>query len=103
MSAGEGRGWKLTEEDLDRFLEVPAQDESVTPYCESAAVLASFDPLALQPAGGEADARARADVLPRLRPMCELVTESDQRSSSTLSRSERRMTLKPLAARDRMQ
>lgn len=102
MSATRGQPSKLTIDDLDRFLSLPARDEGITPYCEAAAVLASFDPLALQPVGGSVDARARADVLPRLRPMCEVLTESAPTSSWTLTLPERRASLKRLATRERM-
>ena len=102
MSATRGQPPKLTVEDLDRFLSLPARDARVTPYREAAAVLASFDPLALQPVGGPIEPGARADVLPRLRPMCEVLTESAVTSSWTLTLPERRASLKRLATRDRM-
>jgi hypothetical protein len=91
---------KLTLDDLERFLAEPVTDEALLPYCDAAAVLAAFDPLALQPVGG--DAKMPADLLEWLRPRCEVATDSVETNRWALSLAERRKALKRLGTRERM-
>jgi hypothetical protein len=100
MTSAKGDRPRLTLDDLERFLSPPAADTRLSPYCDAAAVLAAFDPLALRPVGG--DARLPADLLPRLRPLCEVATDSTLASRWTLSLAERRPALTRLATRERM-
>ncbi|MBV5275724.1 MAG: ATP-binding protein [Lamprocystis purpurea] len=91
---------KLTLDDLERFLAEPPMEDALVPYCDAAAVLAAFDPLALQPVGG--DARMPANLLEWLRPLCEVATGSVETSRWALSFSERRKALRRLGTRERM-
>lgn len=100
MTGGQSRNTKLTIEDVERFLAAPAVDIGLFPYCEAAAVLAAFNPLALRPVGGEA--KVPADLLERLRPLCELATDSSDMSRWSLLLPERRATLMRLGTREQM-
>lgn len=92
---------KLTLDDLERFLDLPAPGDELLPYCDAAAVLAAFDPLALRSVGG--DAAMPADLLSQLRPLCEVATFSSGRKNRwTLLLPERRKALKRLGTRERM-
>lgn len=104
MSAGARP--KLTLDDLDRFLDQPAEtsrDGDLTPYLDAAAVLVAFDPDRLQPARGtEALDGERPFVRDRLVPLSELIDEGPQRGLWSLSFAERRESLRRLATRAAM-
>ncbi|MFS0757471.1 AAA family ATPase [Noviherbaspirillum sp. 1P10PC] len=91
---------KLSLDDLDRFLGNSAQDSELLPYCDAAAVLSVFDPLALWPVSGATV--MPSDVLARMRSLCEVETDGSQTSRWSLSLSARREALKRLRTRKRM-
>jgi hypothetical protein len=102
---------KLTLEDLERFLELPAEGEQVPvaartdlmPYLEAAAVLAAFDPFQLRPTiMGDSTPLEREILVDRLLPLCEPVVGAQQLGLFTLAFGERRAALRLLATRENM-
>lgn len=64
---------KLSLDDLERFLGNSVQDSKLLPYCDAAAVLSVFDPLALWPVSGATV--MPSDMLTRMRSLCEVETD----------------------------
>lgn len=87
----------LTLEQLDDFLGANEDSDTQAPFCEAASVLAVFDPLALR--AGNAPGATAADVLPLLRPLCDVLTADAEKSRWSLRLPERRKALRRLETR----